>query len=91
MTSRVKNNVRKWNHIVNFRTTYNCPKGITSSLHLNTMFDDFDYLDPPEYKNLRALDESIYCSYFPKISIHDQIEIGSNALGKSLYLDTGNF
>mgnify|MGYP004408127251 FL=1 len=55
------------------------------------MFDDFDYLDPPEYKNLRALDESIYCSYFPKISIHDQIEIGSNALGKSLYLDTGSF
>jgi len=55
------------------------------------MFDDFDYLDPPKYNNLRALDESIYSSYFPKISIHDQIEIGSNALGKPLYLDKGSF
>ena len=33
----------------------------------------------------------IYSSFIPRVSIHDQIQIGQNALGKAIYLDTGRF
>ncbi len=34
---------------------------------------------------------SIYSGFIPRTSIHDQIQIGQNALGKAIYLDTGRF
>ncbi len=34
---------------------------------------------------------SIYSGFMPRVSIHDQIQIGHNALGKAIYLDTGRF
>ena len=33
----------------------------------------------------------IYSSFIPRVSINDQIQIGQNALGKAIYLDTGSF
>ena len=33
----------------------------------------------------------IYSSFIPRVSVHDQIQIGQNALGKAIYLDTGRF
>ena len=33
----------------------------------------------------------IYSSFIPRVSIHDQIQIGQNALGKTIYLDSGRF
>ena len=37
------------------------------------------------YKN------GIYSSFIPRVSIHDQVQVGKNALGKPVYLDTGRF
>ena len=35
--------------------------------------------------------DGIYSSFLPRVSIHDQIQVGENALGKPVYLDTGWF
>ena len=33
----------------------------------------------------------IYSSFIPRVSIHEQVQVGKNALGKPVYLDTGRF
>ena len=39
----------------------------------------------------RDSDSQIYSSRIPRVSRHDQVELGQDALGHKIYLDTGRF
>ena len=38
-----------------------------------------------------SYNDGIYSDFIPRVSIHDQVQIGENALGKPIYLDTSRF
>mgnify|MGYP001464466049 CR=1 FL=1 len=35
--------------------------------------------------------DGIYSSFIPRVSVHEQVKVGQNALGQTVYLDTGLF
>ena len=66
--------------------------GNIPSLNTKTMYNNSRQirLNSPSIHNDTGHD-GIYSSFLPRVSIHDQIQVGENALGKPVYLDTGWF
>ena len=60
--------------------------------HMNFNYSSFINSRSNNFSNSSFTNGSpIYSSFIPRVSIHDQIQIGQNALGKTIYLDTGKY